>query len=99
MGKYRRAARVDANQEEIVKLLEGTFCCSVQAGHDDILVGYKGKTSWYEIKNPEHAANKEGKVYESCKKFIQKKLQEEWKGHYKIVTTIEEILTDIGIMT
>jgi len=97
MTKYRRKAKVDDNQKEIVEKLRGTFCISVQPGHDDILIGHKGKTYWYEIKNP-NAANKSGKVYESCKKKSQKKLQAEWKGHYKMVTCIEEILEDVGIL-
>ena len=49
MSKWRRAAKVDANQNEIRKELEA-LGYSVVPGHDDILVGHRGKTYWFEIK-------------------------------------------------
>jgi len=84
MSKFRRAAKIDANQPEIVKELRG-IGCSVSVGHDDILVGYQGKTYWFEIKTDEKAAVKES----------QKKLIKEWKGHYAIVWTTEMIIKEI----
>ena len=84
MSKYRRAAKVDANQGAIVKELRG-LGYSVALDHDDILVGYRGKTFWYEIKTGPKAVVKES----------QKKLLKEYKGHYKIVWSTEMILTDI----
>lgn len=87
MSKYRRAARVDTNQGELVKALRRIPSVTVELGHDDILVGYQGKTYWYEIKTGPKAEVKES----------QKKLLAEWKGHYKIVWTIDMILKDMGI--
>ena len=95
MGKYRRAAKVDGNQDQIIDDLE-KMGFSVERDHDDILVGKHGFTYWYEIKNPDLACSKKtGKVLESAKKDSQKKLEKEWRGHYKIVSSFEEILADI----
>lgn len=87
MSKYRRAAKIDANQHEIVDALRAISGVSVQVGMDDILVGYKGRTFWYEIKTGPKADVKE----------TQKKLVAEWTGHYKIVWSIEMILEDMSI--
>jgi hypothetical protein len=85
MSKWRKAAKVDANQGEIVKQLR-TMGYSVQAGHDDILVGKFGRTYWFEIKTSEKAQVKDS----------QEKLVAEWKGHYAIVWTTEMILREIS---
>lgn len=88
MSKWRQAAKIDANQPSIVKALRKIPGVTVELGMDDILVGYQGKTYWYEIKVSEKA-----KVKPS-----QEKLLAEWKGHYKIVWSIEMILEDIGML-
>ena len=95
--KHRRAARVDANQTEIVRLLREIPGITVQVGHDDILVGYRKNTYWYEIKNPSQVSKVSGEVVESAKKESQKRLLSSWKGHYRIVSSIGEILEDLGI--
>lgn len=94
MGKYRRAESTDTNQKDIVKELRKF--ATVELNHDDIFVGYKGFNFWYEIKNP-NVANKSGKVYKSKKQKDQIRLENEWKGHYKIVSSLEEILEDMGV--
>lgn len=93
MRHIRRAARVDNNQKAIVKALRDIPNVTVQLGHDDILVGHTGKdgiprTYWYEIKN------KDGfdKLQPS-----QVELLDSWKGHYKVVHTLDEILEDLKI--
>lgn len=93
MGKRQYAARVDNNQKEIVAELRKRGY-TVAVGHDDILVGYQGKTYWYEIKN-KNEANKAGQVYKSRIKESQYKLLNSFKGHYKVVTSVEEIIADI----
>ena len=85
MSKYRRAAKVDANQGQIVKALRAIPGVSVATRHDDILVGYGGQTFWFEVK-----AGVKSKV-----KAGQEKLRSEWTGHYAIVTSAEEIIEDI----
>jgi hypothetical protein len=84
MSKFRRAAKIDANQSEIVKDLR-KIGYSVELNHDDILVGHAGKTYWFELKTGPKAAVKES----------QKKLLENWTGHYSIVWTTEMIIKEI----
>ena len=84
MSKYRRAAKIDANQNEIVDELRA-LGYSVVPGHDDILVGHNGKTYWFEIKTGPKAAVKES----------QKKLLAEYKGHYAIAWSTEMIIREL----
>lgn len=94
----RRAARIDANQPEIVKALRAIHGVTVALEHDDIFVGYKGRNYWFEIKDPEKVFNKDGSFKKGAIKDSQVKLQNDWKGHYKIVWTLDMILEDMGII-
>lgn len=87
MSKYRMAAKVDANQKEIVKALRDIPGVSVETGHDDLLIGRDGKTYWVEIKESEKA----------CLQPSQEKLLENWNGHYMIAWNIDMILEEIGV--
>ena len=62
MRLMRRAARVDKNQKEIVKALRSIPGVSVALGHDDLLVGFRSKTYWFELKSSEKASKQEGIV-------------------------------------
>lgn len=84
MSKWRRAAKIDANQNEIREELEA-LGYSVVPGHDDILVGHNGRTYWYEIKTGPKAEVKKS----------QKKLLANFKGHYKIVWSTEMIVNEL----
>ena len=95
MSKYRRAARVDENQSEIVAMLRSAGF-SVELGHDDILVGYAGKTYWVEIKDPKKTLNKDGSWKAGALKDSQLKLQREWKGAYLVATSFEQIVDYIN---
>ena len=95
MSKHRQAAKVDANQSEIVAALRKAGY-SVEVGHDDILVGYQGKTYWYEIKDPEKLFRNDGTFRAGQIKDSQYKLQGEFKGHYKIVWNVDMIFNDIA---
>ncbi len=97
MSKHRRAAKIDGNQPEIVDALRDIPGVTVQVGMDDILVGYKGITYWFEIKEPECVSNVTGQVQPSKIKDSQHKLLAEWKGHYQIVWHIQQILKAIGL--
>jgi len=90
-----RPDKPDANQNDIVKALRKIPGVTVELGHDDILVGYKGKTYWYEIKNPDTRSKKTGKILDSKKKKHQIELENGWEGHYKLITDLNEILEDI----
>lgn len=94
MSKYRQAPRTDANQPAIVDMLR-SMGATVDTGHDDILVGYKGQNFWYEIKDPEKTLNKDRSYRAGAIKPSQKKLCDEWKGHYKIVHSFEQIIDEI----
>jgi len=92
----RRAARNDNNQKSLVRDLRRIPGVSVETGHDDILVGYKGQTFWFEVKDPERL-KKDGTLKESSTQPSQKKLLNEWRGHYSIVWSLDMILDEIGI--
>ena len=80
-----RAAKVDSNQNELVKALRD-FGCSVYIvsmvkGFVDIIVGYNGVNYLFEIKT------KTGKVSE-----IQKRLHATWRGKIHVVRNIDDCL-------
>ena len=66
MSKWRRAGKIDANQPAIVKALRKIPGVTVQTGMDDLLVGYKGFTYWYELNEPEKVSKKTGELLESA---------------------------------
>ena len=94
----RRAAKVDANQVEMVKVLRTIPGLKVESDHDDILVGFQGKNYWFEIKNPDSISKKTNKILDSRKKDHQIELEKNWTGQYDIVTSLGEILEIIGIV-
>lgn len=95
MSKYRRAAKIDANQAGIVGALRKLPGVTVELGHDDCLIGYNLQTYWVEIKNPEQA-NKDGKIFESAIKPDQKRIRQTFTGAYLITCSYQEILEFIG---
>ena len=95
MSRNRHAARIDSNQREIVEQLRKIPGVKVELNHDDILVGYKGRTYWYEVKDPSTVSSKTGDVRQSEKKPSQIKLENEWTGHYRIIWKLEQILNEI----
>jgi len=90
----RRKDRKDNNQTSIAEALK-KLGFSVELDMDDILVGKHGYTFWFEIKSEDSVSKKTGEILDSAKKPHQKELEREWKGHYKIVSSLEEILEDI----
>lgn len=84
MMPRRRKDKVDGNQTDIVKELRRRGY-SVEVGHDDILVGYRGHTYWYEIKTG----------HKSKLKPSQEDLLRDYKGHYKIIWNAKMIIDDI----
>lgn len=91
----RYAKKTDDNQQAIVSELRKLPGVSVEVDKDDILVGFRGHTFWYEIKNKDQRSKKTKGLRKSAKRDKQKKLDETWTGHRKYVFTTEEILTDI----
>lgn len=94
MSKYRQAARVDGNQAQIVDMLR-SMGASVEVGHDDLLVGYQRKTFWFELKNPKRTLKKNGEWKAGVLEDSQVKLRDEWRGHYKVVHSFEQIVDEI----
>ena len=81
-----------------MEALRAIYGVTVETDHDDIFVGYKKVNYWYELKSIDAISKKTGKVKESSKQKSQKILSETWKGHYKIVSSLDEILKDMGII-
>ncbi len=92
----RRAAKIDNNQNAIVNKLRKMSRISVAVGHDDIIVGYNLMSFWFEIKTPDQVSKRTGQIKDSALKPSQKQLRRDFKGHYSIVWSIEQILDEIG---
>lgn len=86
----RRAARIDANQREIVAALRKVPECSVRSlasSHDgipDLLVGYRNLNFLFEVKG------KDGKLTPMQEEFF-----ENWHGQVCIVRSNEEALEEL----
>lgn len=89
--------KIDNNQSDIVDKLREIPGIKVEVGHDDILVGYRGKTYWFEIKNPDKVSKKGAFILRSAIKPSQYKLLDTFTGHYSIVWTLNQILKEIGV--
>ena len=93
----RRAKKIDANQPQIVEDLLTIPGISVELDCNDILVGYKGNTYWFEIKNPDTVSPKTNTLREGEITDSEKKRRDTWRGHYRIIWTLGMILEDMGI--
>lgn len=97
MTHKRYANKVDANQPDIVKSLRDIPGITVKPDHDDIIVGYQGRTYWFEIKDPAKTLNKDGSVTKGAIKPSQNELLNEFTGHYNVVWSLDDILHELGI--
>ena len=88
MSRHRRAARIDENQPRIVEQLRQIPGVTVATGMDDILCGAHGRTYWYELKTSAKAEVRPSQI----------RLRETWTGHYKVVTSVDEIMRDMGLV-
>ncbi len=96
-GQPRRAANVDNNQADIVKALRNIPGVTVEVGHDDIIVGWRRRSYWFEIKNPERALDAKGKLRAAEVTDSERKRLEHFTGHYEIVWSLGQILSALGI--
>ncbi len=95
--RQRYAARVDANQKQIVDELRD-MGISVELGHDDILCGWRGRTWWFELKDKDKLFLKDGVTFrKGAIKPSQSELRKTWQGQYDIVWSIDQILKQMGI--
>lgn len=92
----RRAAKVDANQSEIVGALRAVGA-SVQTLHavgqgcPDLLVGFRGQCFTLECKD--------GSLPPSARQLTtaQDRWHMEWRGHVAVVKSVDEALQAIGV--
>ena len=88
-------ARVDNNQGQIVEDLRKIPGVTVETGHDDLIVGCRRRTFWFELKDDEAVSKKSGEVLESKITPDQKRIRNTFTGQYDIVKSTEEILAII----
>jgi len=88
----RRAARVDANQTEIVKALRQIGCSvfslsSVGHGVSDILVGFRHRNLLIEIKD--------GSKPPGARKLTPDQIifRAEWRGQYDVAESVEQAIS------
>ena len=93
----RRAAKVDANQRQVVEALrdEGAsvqLLHAVGEGCPDLLVGYKGLNMLLEVKD--------GSKPPSAQKLTppQEIWHRDWRGHRVVVNSREAALAAIGVI-
>ena len=94
----RRAAKVDANQAEIVEALRDAgasvrVLSSVGEGVPDTLIGFRGRNFLLEVKRPKARGQRAGTTTKPQDAFIAA-----WRGHVAVVRTPEEALRAIGAM-
>ena len=87
----RRAAKIDANQAEIVKALRKIGCtvkslAAVGEGCPDLLVGFNGQNYAIEVKD--------GKAIPSKRRLTEdeERFHREWRGQVAVVTSVEEAI-------
>ena len=93
----RRAAKVDANQKQVVAALRGAGASvqllhAVGEGCPDLLVGYQSKNYLIEVKD--------GAKPPSAQKLTpqQEIWHRDWRGHRVVVNSPEAALAAIGII-
>lgn len=94
-SNMRRAAKVDANQAEIVTALRGVGCSvqplhAVGEGVPDLLVGKDSNNFLVEVKD--------GSKPPSARQLTaqQRKWHDAWRGNVAVVSSVPEALTLVG---
>jgi hypothetical protein len=86
----RRAARIDGNQNQVVKELRSIGCTvlitSQLKGCFDILVGYRGLNFCFEIKDPSKPPSQRKLTPD------EQKFHDTWEGSVYIIHTIDEAI-------
>lgn len=92
----RRAAKIDANQPEIVKALRKVGASVAPAhtmgqGFPDLVVGFRDATYLLEVKD--------GSKPPSARKLTPDQVEwhDAWRGHCCVVSSVEEALAAIGV--
>jgi hypothetical protein len=87
----RRAARRDANEDEIVEALKAAGAKVRRLDFIDLLVGFRRRNYLLEVKNPK----RKGK--DMAHRMKQAQWRAEWPGQAAEVTTVEEALAVLGM--
>jgi Holliday junction resolvase len=87
----RRAARVDANQNEIVTMLRKmgysvAITSDCGKGFPDIVVGRSGKNYLFEIKDGNKVPSKQ-KLTD-----LEQQFADTWKGQYNVITCLDDAI-------
>lgn len=87
----RRAAKVDANQAELVEVIRamgGTVQTLAQVGKGcpDLLIGWRGKNLLVEVKDGSRPPS------ERVLTSDQKRWHSDWRGRVYIVATLDDLL-------
>jgi hypothetical protein len=100
----RRAARIDANQPQIVADLRGVGCvvwstAGVGNGFPDIVVGYQGRNYLFEIKDPAKPPSARALTPKEREFFL---LWNKWRsgartGQVDIIETADDAMKIVGI--
>lgn len=90
-------ARVDGNQNKIVKELRALGVCvepklsRVGSGVPDLLIGYRGRNYLVELKNSDQSPSRKRLTPD------EDSWHDEWKGQVEVCETLDEILNLIGL--
>lgn len=90
-----RAKKIDINQPKVVDQLRQLgisvrVTSMVGQGFPDLIAGVNGRTYCFELKNPDQPKSAQELTADEAI------FRSEWKGHYAVVTTIEEALAEIN---
>ena len=91
----RQAARIDANQPDIIKALRSVGASvqplhTVGAGCVDLAVGFRGANYLLEVKDGRQPPSKRRLTPD------EEKWHAEWRGHVAVVNSVDEALQEIG---
>jgi hypothetical protein len=101
---FRRRARVDQNQAEIVRGLRATGCTVVSLatlgrGAPDVLCGYRGTTYLLEIKRPDLRDHAPDNLRETVRLREQAEWRAKWRGGpVHVVYSVDEALAAVGAL-
>ena len=98
MSRRYQVRNTDKNEKDIVAALRKIPGVKVQTDVNDILIGYRNKNYWIEVKNPDEV-DKNGAPYKRSSKTYekQKSLLDHWTGQYAICTSLDQILNIINV--
>jgi len=95
--RLAHAKRRDENEKEIVAELRSRGVSVMYSDEVDLIIGFRGRTYLFEVKQHDKLFLKDGVTFRAgAIKPSQSKLMSTWRGHWSIVWSIEQILTQIG---